>query len=416
MDAAILRATLLTPGSFGRWGLPLLNWGPPAVAKTAQVFEVAEEIGLRVETLLGSTRQVEDFLGNPYFQDVQITDGNGCVRMVKATAHAMPDWGVRAFNDPYVLIHLDEVSLTSTDTQKGLLRLVHEGCVGEVELPKTVRFLGSANPSSMAAGTFDMTPPLVARWGHAMTAVDENLEKPIIDLSLVRRWAEWAMKSGGDRLASYVPEPPDQRAIRVEDQQVFVLSQWDKAYADVRGSVASFMLSSAGGASALYDLPPPDVVRPGVAWPNGRMWEYAMRAMASAQIHGLTQMQADLWASMFVGAGPIGKYNLFKKDLSLPSAEDFLCRRIGFVHDPLKLDRTLVLLNACSMNICDPQCQNSQVKEDTFWGLVQQLMMIAADICIPAVKMLVVNRKTYAPMARTVLPTFIPMLKAAGAM
>ena len=414
MDAAIVRASLLTPGPFGRWGLPILNWGPPSVAKTASTHAIAEDVGLRVETLLGSTRQVEDFLGNPYLMDVGIVDGTGTRRTVKATGHAMPDWAIRAFNDPFTVIHLDELSLTSTETQKGILRLVHEGFVGEVELPKTIRFMASANPAGMANGTFDMSPPLVSRWGHAMTGVDEMLQKVTLGQGFVEDWAKWALMSGGERPVGYVPEPQDSRAERVEEAQNFVMESWSQTYREIRADVASFMMSTAGGISALHDMPPCDTIRPGVAWANPRMWEYAMRAMAAGKIHHLTEMQTHQWAGMFVGVGIIAKFAFFQKDLNLPTPSDFLSGNVQYTHDPYKLDRTMSLLNACAVHICAPQCTNSSVKEGTFWSFVTTLATSCGDICIPAIHLMIGARKVHNKMASTALVAFHPMLKAAG--
>jgi hypothetical protein len=328
----------------------------------------------------------------------------------------MPDWAVRAFADPYTLIHLDEVSLTSQETQKGLLRLVHEGVTGETELPKVTRFMASANPASMANGTFDMSPPLVARWGHAMTGVDSQLQKVALDQSFVRNWADWAMSSGGDRPAGYVPEPPDSRAARVEEAQQFIMQTWDSVYKSVRVEVSAFMLSAAGGVEALHNMPPPDVIRPGVAWNNPRMWEYAMRAMACAQILNLTEMQQHIWAGMFVGEGMIAKFNAFKKDLNLPTPEAFLTRQVSYSHDPMKLDRTMALLLSCSNHICDPQCTQSQVKEDTFWSFVATLANSCGDICAPAIRLMVNKGKTHNKQAASVLVQFATMLRAAGVM
>lgn len=191
-------------------GLPILLWGPPGVAKTAFVQQLADKLGFYLITVLASLREPSDFLGLPipgtsrraaekaglppgvdqqivgdmldadYMQGGKEFGTNLEVRRAEfdQVQYAPPDWALKCLemaDDPdaknvgkgrRVLLFLDEFATASPQVQAALLRVVHERVVGDLQLPSNVAVIAAANPPSMSPGGSDLTAPTVNRFIH----------------------------------------------------------------------------------------------------------------------------------------------------------------------------------------------------------------------------------------------------------
>ena len=191
-------------------GLPVLLWGPPGVAKTAFVQQLADKLGFYLITVLASLREPSDFLGLPipgtsrrasekaglppgvdqqivgdmleadYMQGGKEYGTNLEVRRAEfdQVQYAPPDWALKCLemaDDPdaknvgkgrRVLLFLDEFATASPQVQAALLRVVHERVVGDLQLPSNVAVIAAANPPSMSPGGSDLTAPTVNRFIH----------------------------------------------------------------------------------------------------------------------------------------------------------------------------------------------------------------------------------------------------------
>jgi len=191
-------------------GLPVLLWGPPGVAKTAFVQQLADKLGFYLITVLASLREPSDFLGLPipgtsrraaekaglppgvdqqivgdmldadYMQGGKEFGTNLEVRRAEfdQVQYAPPDWALKCLemaDDPdaknvgkgrRVLLFLDEFATASPQVQAALLRVVHERVVGDLQLPSNVAVIAAANPPSMSPGGSDLTAPTVNRFIH----------------------------------------------------------------------------------------------------------------------------------------------------------------------------------------------------------------------------------------------------------
>ena len=181
-------------------GLPVLLWGPPGVAKTAFVQQLADKLGFHLITVLASLREPSDFLGLPIpasspeasenaglppnvMQGVTgslapATNLNFRAAALDQVQYAPPDWALEcnAHSDnpdssdvgegKRVLLFLDEFATAPKGVQAALLRVVHERVVGDLQLNSNVAVIAAANPPSMSPGGSDLDAPTVNRFIH----------------------------------------------------------------------------------------------------------------------------------------------------------------------------------------------------------------------------------------------------------
>lgn len=149
----MLHVAWFTPGSRGRWGLPLLLEGRPGTAKTAIIEAVASSLGLVCEVVIASLREPADFLGLP------VPDGKGNV------TYAPPAWAKRLAEAQRGIGFVDEISHTPPAVSAAMLRMINESVVGELALPPGIRWIAAQN-SVEEAGGYDLSTPMANRWGH----------------------------------------------------------------------------------------------------------------------------------------------------------------------------------------------------------------------------------------------------------
>lgn len=181
-------------------GLPVLLWGPPGVAKTAFVQQLADKLGFHLITVLASLREPSDFLGLPIpasspeasanadlppnvMQGITgslapTTNLNFRAAALDQVQYAPPDWALECNAnsdnpDPAdvgkgkkVLLFLDEFATAPKGVQAALLRVVHERVVGDLQLNSNVAVIAAANPPSMSPGGSDLDAPTVNRFIH----------------------------------------------------------------------------------------------------------------------------------------------------------------------------------------------------------------------------------------------------------
>lgn len=161
-----------------RANIPTLLWGGPGIGKTAAIAAAAHERGAHLETVIASIREPSDFGGLPIVTNDGPTPG---------AYLAPPRWARDIVDrDQPTWVFLDELSTAAPATQAALLRVVCESVVGELALPDTTRFVAAANPTSTAAGGWDLTH--LARPELIVAALD-GLVGPAATTSYIS-WAE----------------------------------------------------------------------------------------------------------------------------------------------------------------------------------------------------------------------------------
>src|SRR5690349_6907773 len=137
--------------------LPVLLWGEPGIGKSATLAQLAEGLGLPIETVIASIHEPSDFSGLPIVGDDPATQG---------VPMAPPDWAIRIARAGTGLLFFDELSSAPPAVQAALLRVVLERRVGSLHLPDRVRIVAAANPPSSAADGWHLSPPLANRFVH----------------------------------------------------------------------------------------------------------------------------------------------------------------------------------------------------------------------------------------------------------
>jgi len=399
MNLNIFRANLFTPGLNGRWGLPRIYWGPPGVGKSAKTSVTVRSMGLMCLVILSSIRDPSDFLGLPVPQIN--ADGTTVV------TYSPPDWAVEAAKHRHVVVFFDEISTAAPSVQAALLRVILDGVVGGLQLPPEVRFVAAANPEKLvAAGGFDMSAPLANRFGHENTHLTDD-GKGALGYDDLDEWVDWLIGSGES-----APEVEDTFDAAAEEARVLEL--WPSAYARARGEIVGFLKSAAGGPGVLFNMPEQNDPRASRAWASPRSWECAVRALASGRVHGLSEMDVDRWMASHVGVGPIAQFRAFISEANMPDPEALLDGKVGWEHDPARLDRTLSVLTGCVSLVTSPGCANQPKRMEKLWEIMTPIADQAADVCVPAVQTLIRKNLAFGKAAAKPLAKMRPIMKAAG--
>ena len=393
MSLQLIESALLTPGTKGRWGTPLMAEGLPGVGKTSIIRAVGEKLGMHVECITASIRSPEDFLGLPIPR--QDKKGNTVVD------YAPPIWARRAAdacNDPKVggaIVFIDEVTTCAPAVQAALLRVIDEGMVGDYELPKGVRFLLAANPVSVAAGGHELAAPLANRFGHI------SFDDP--DIS---GWVNWLLTDGGDEDHSAAPGT-------LAKKEAAMMAKWPAAFAKAKANVAGFLKSKP---DLLFKMPNPDDPNTSSAWASPRTWEMATRAIAAANANGLNEVDCDDAIAAFVGNGIAGEFLQYQLDNDLPDPEKLLDGKIKWQHDPSRPDRTQAVLDSCTALVSPKAAPNRKERATELWGVVAKVAEDTSDICIDTAHRLNKARLAGSEFALKSLASLRPVMQAAGLM
>ncbi|MEU7934776.1 AAA family ATPase [Micromonospora echinofusca] len=283
--------------------LPVLLWGEPGIGKSATLQQLADGLGLPLETVIASVHEPSDFAGLPIVGDSPATDG---------VPMAPPDWAVRLARTGAGLLFFDELSSAPPAVQAALLRVVLERRVGSLSLPPSVRIVAAANPPTSAADGWHLAPPLANRFVHLHWTHDART----VARGLAGTWP-----------AVSVP------AVRP--------ARTGTALARARGAVAGFLTARPGLTHHL----PADAEARGGAWPSPRTWEMVLRLLA---VHHAAGAGAEALALAVVGAVGDGaglEFVTYLENLDLPDPERVLADPEAF-RLPERGDRQLAFLTA----------------------------------------------------------------------
>lgn len=363
----IIKAALFTPGPHG-WGLPILLWGQVGIAKTSLIEAIARKWGLAFNSLVGSIIEPMDVAG------MQLPDEQNH-RMVQYPAH----WVSRAnANQGHVQL-LDELTTCPRAVQGAMLKLVFERKAGEVALHRRVRFLAAANPMDQAANATDIETPLANRFGHIEAGAPE------VDV-----WSDWLL--GG---ADYDADPADPSKALEEEKRVVAL--WDSTFSRAAAVVASFLRTRG---SLFNDQPSAGDPKASLAFPTPRTWELATRALAAADVHGLSPDERATLVAAFVGPGPASEYLAYARQTDLPDPEALLDGRMIWRHQSNRADRTFAVLSSITALLVRQKGSRPMdefSKDEAFikrlrqgWKICMEVARAeAADIAYPALQRMI---------------------------
>lgn len=380
MKTSILHAALFTPYTKGRWGIPIINWSEPGEGKTSVTEELCESYSdLPCITLSPGE------MGEGAFGVIPVPDKSGVIK------YPPPEWTVQVEDGGVVFI--DEMSSTPPALQPPLLGLLFARRIGGKVLGPRVRVIGAANPPEVAAGGFDLAPPVANRAGHidwtAPTAEEHT---------------SYMLRGSRDKAAA------SKSAVAEETR---VLKDWPEAWARAVGLETAFITRRP---DLKNKCPKAGDPKAGRAWPSDRSWENATRALASSMVHGLSGSERDEFVSAFIGAGPAAELFEFIEKADLPDPADILDEKITFKHSGARLDRTAAVLNSCVSLIVPQNAAKRDARAEAFWRLILNLMeeKSAMDILVPPTYELVRVGLHAKKGGTDYLSKIQPLLKAAG--
>ncbi len=257
MKTNLLRTALFTPCQNSNWGLPLLLWGPPGVAKSAILRQLAAEYNMPIEVLSPACRGEGAFGVTPVPSDGRMT-------------YPRPDWTDKFEKAGRGIVFVDEINLAATHYAGALLGLLSDRILGSYQLGPGVRIMAAANPIEIAAasGGWYLSAPAANRVGHIDWPCPE-----------VKAWTDWLLGSDVDKVT-----------IDPEEEEKAVLSSWPQAWASARGSIAGFLSAHS---THLHMMPANGSGETSKAWGSPRSWEFATRALAGASIYKLTDAERE---------------------------------------------------------------------------------------------------------------------------
>jgi len=425
MQSDIIKAAVFTPLRGGFWGLPLLCWGEPGTAKTAVIEMLAGMFGMPCETLSPSERgegafgcvpvpsmAIDDlsYLGALSQRLTDLLGGKSKLSFEAAHAQALrelprpdmvlnyprPEWTNKFMATGRGIVFVDEATSTPPALQAPLMGLILARRIGGFVLPKGVRVLSAANPVELAAGGFDLAAPVANRLGHI------DFTKPTAEehVQFMLRGDD----TGNDAEVK----------INAIDEEARVMAAWGNAWAKAVGLETSFITKRPGLKNVCPKAGDPKASR---AWPSDRTWEMATRALASADVHGLSQTETEVFVEAFIGAGTAGELFTFMADQDLPDPAKLLDGTETFAHKATRIDRTVAVLGACAALVTPKAADKRKDRAAAFWGLLEKMAegsKADLDIIVPAVHALIEADLHVMVEASKPLAKIQPVLRAAG--
>jgi MoxR-like ATPase len=397
--ARIFRALWFTPGVNGRWGLPIIVRGKPGTGKTSLIGQTARSCGLHMETIIASLREPADFLGLPIPQYPTVGPDRVAADVERALVprvhYAAPAWAIAMVEAKRGVVFFDELNTAPPAVQAALLRVTLEGVVGDRQLPPTVRFAAACNAVEDAGG-YDFSMPLANRHGHI------EWDAPSVDA-----WGDYMM---GESESGEALDPA-----RAEALEAQVMTRWATPYARAKGTVVSFLRKRR---ELLLKVPTSASAEASSAFPSPRTWEMATRAIAGAEVHGLSMAETDELVTAFVGRGAAKELAAYTKEVDLPDPADLLDGKVKFTGDQ-RLDRTFAVMGACAALVCPVEAAKRTDRAKAFWKLLSAVSEDGADLAVPAARALI--RAGLASgnkdLVKEAIPTLVrlaPVLEAAG--
>ncbi len=350
-------------------GIPIIVWGKPGTGKTSFIIEFARAVGRHMETVIASIREPSDFAGLP------IITKDDTVNL------AAPSWVKNIIEKEkdgiHSIVFLDELSTAPPAVQAALLRPVFEGAVGDEQLPKSVWFVGAANPTDTSSGTWTLSAALANRFVH----LDWDIE--------TLAWVE-GMQNG----------------FKMDHNITILPKGWKESIPQFRTLISSFIKAR----PALLLNQPDNTEDAGGAWASPRSWDNAATMLAACRSISLDKNTTLSLIAGCVGSGPTVEFFNWEKNLDLPDPEVLLKNPKSF-KVPAKGDVTFAILSSV---VTAARGKMNKARWESAW----EILGIAAEggkadiAAIPAKNLAKAREKGMAVPIH--VKKFMPVLKKAG--
>jgi len=370
------------------FGLNLLVWDEPGTGKTSAVELLGWVCGFdHVQTIALNNRAPED------------VGGYAVPNKTRTGMTKLPDGWVDAANGARrSLVVFDEFTVDE-DRQAAALRVFSERMAGEFRILPHVRTVALANPPMCAATPNEITPPNANRFGHC-TFVPFSEDE----------FGDWLIAGAGSQEIEQID--PDAHEARI-------LAAWPEAFGKAAALVKGYLRRFP---HHLHQMPkgqgfrnPGDGEEDNLRWASRRIWENVARAVASAECHGLTEVETDSFIGFFLPAGIAAGFNTFRREQDIPEPRALLTGNAKFRITP-KVDRTFAVLEMCAgflANTTDPaRVDMARV----WWGLAAEVLEHThggKDFVVPSAKIMARPKaKGGAGLGQDVVPEAAPVVTA----
>lgn len=392
---ALIHAALFTPGRSDRWGLPLLFEAQPGTGKSSIIGDCTLSVGLMLEMLSPGMRGEGAFGVIPVPEKVSAPKGKGDAPSMfggekSVITYPAPEWVGRLGQRGVVF--LDEINTAPPALQPPLLGLVLDGIIGATRLPPGVRRLAAMNAVEDAAGGWDLPPALANRFGHI------RWEAPSVD-----RWTDWLLSDVDDVQGANPTDP--------EKEEGRVLKAWSLPWSRARGTIAGFIRRRPELLHKQPNLGDPQLSK---GWPSRRSWENATRAMASAEVHGLSDVDGEEFIAAFIGVAAAAELAAYVREADLPDPEELLDGKVKWTPNERRLDLTMAVLGSCAALVQNKDAPRRKERSAVLWTLLAGIIKDAPDVVVPAARVLCKAGLSTVTEARPVLAKVQPILKGAG--
>jgi hypothetical protein len=264
--------------------VPVILWGPPGQGKTSVIRAIASHSGRKLETVLASIREPQDFAGLPSIN-------NGRAQLVP------PDWALRLAEDGNGILFTDEVNTAPPSVQAALLRVCLDQVAGDCYLGDKTRIIAAANPPEQAADGWDLAAPLANRFCH----LEWSLPSDVVRDGLAGVWPSFDLPN-----------------IRETHTTEFVAGE--------KLTLAGFLTSRPNLTTVL----PKSSGEQGRAFPTPRSWEAAATLSGWVSALGLEESVRRMLILGAVGHAASSEFLTYRANHDLPKPKDLLKDPHGF--------------------------------------------------------------------------------------
>lgn len=263
---------------------PVILWGSPGEGKTSVMEQIAAHYQFHMETVIASICEPSDFNGLPV-----VDHATGTVN------YAPPQWARNLANAPEGrgLAFYDEVSTAPPANQAAMLRPILSNIVGNLDMGREVRSVAAANPADIAAGGWELAPPMANRFVHLQWSLPAEVIRD-------------GFAMGFDPVPLLTPSA---ESVERHVKAAMVL-------------VGTFIAAR----SELRSKLPEASEDAGYAFPTPRSWEMAAKLYGYAQASGAESSVVGILIRGAVGTSAAGEFLTYAERLDLPDPETLIAK------------------------------------------------------------------------------------------
>ncbi|MFS0887020.1 hypothetical protein [Aeromicrobium sp. 179-A 4D2 NHS] len=350
--------------------VPLLFEGSPGVGKSAKITSYLEKWVDYHDVIIGGIREATDFLGLPV-----ATPEGGVVNYP-------PMYGINANKAKSAALLFDELKTAAPSTQKGMLRVIQEGVLGELVLGSHVYMMAAANPVEEGADSWDLTPPMANRFCHVEWKFDVD---------------EW-LNGVADNF---------------ESTHVYSVEELIGRPDQMRRSIAAAQVTGflyERGSEFLNPPVPTNPAEAGGAWPSPRSWTNAIAVMA--ELNPRDEKAILLAVKGLVGKKAAAEFIGWRKLASLPNPDEVLADPENAIDWQSRPDVLFAIVRSVAYIV---KSRGTKVAYEAGFKVMEAYERHnRSDVALPSLKQLILSCPSDATIPADMLNQYSKLFEQAG--